>query len=95
MNISERVLILSTMILTATLFVACGVADPMPTFTATATTAPSFTPSTPLITPSPIPTVTLLPTNILIASPEPDIAPNCKIVNEEGQYYLLSDREIP
>ena len=94
MNILKRVLILSTMILITIQLVACGIATPMPTFTATATTAPSLTLSTPSITPSPIPTVTPLLTNTLTASPEPDIEPNCKIASEGGRLYLLSDKEF-
>lgn len=74
------------------LLAACGMATPAPTVTAT--TVPSITPSTPSITPSPIPTVTPLPTNTFTTAPELGIAPNCKIVNENGKLYVLSEKEF-
>jgi len=79
-------------LLVALQLVACGIDTLAPTVTAT--TVPSITPSTPSITPSPIPTTTSSPTNTLTATPELGIAPNCKIANEEGQLYLLSDQEF-
>jgi len=74
------------------LLAACGVATPMPTVTVTATSSP--TPVAPSITPSYTASAILLSTNTYAASPEPDVAPNCKISNEEGQLYLLSDQEF-
>lgn len=90
MTIQKRVLMVFSVILIAISLGACGVATPAPNVTATATIVPSITPSTPSITPSPIP----LPTTTYTASPELDIAPNCKIANEEGQLYLLNDHEF-
>lgn len=59
-----------------------------------ATTTPSPLPfvllATASYTPSPIP----LPTTTYTVSPEPDITPNCKITNEQGHLYLLSDQEF-
>jgi hypothetical protein len=54
-------LIVSFMILSAVLLVACGIATPMPTVTTTATLVPSVTPFIPSITPTPIPTITSTP----------------------------------
>jgi hypothetical protein len=58
------------------------------------TTTPSPLPFAPVATasytPSPIP----LPTATYTVSPEPDIAPNCNIVDEGGQLYLLSEKEF-
>ena len=62
MTISKRILILSTIILTAIQLTACGIATPMPTITATATIAPSLTPFIPSITPTTTPTNTITPT---------------------------------
>ena len=73
---------------------ACGGIPPTSAITATASTEPSLTPFTPSITPSPIPVTTPVPTNTFTVTPEPDIAPNCRIANEEGQLYLLSDQEF-
>ena len=66
---------------------ACGVT---PMSTTIATTAPSLTPIAPSTTAAIMPS----PTNIPTASLEPDITPNCKIANEAGQLYLLSDQEF-
>ena len=71
----------------AVVLVACGIAIPVPTATMT---TPSFTQFIPSITP----TIVSSPTNTSTATPEPDIAPNCKIANEAGQLYLLSDYEF-
>src|SRR5688572_24462303 len=92
MNLLKQAKKLVTPAISTILLVACGIAAPAPTITAT--TVPSITPSTPSITPSPIPTTTSSPTNTLTATPELGIAPNCKIANEEGQLYLLSDQEF-
>ena len=92
MTVLQRILVLTIVLLVAFQLGACGTATPAPTVTATR--LPGITPSTHSITSSPIPTVTPLPTNTLTASPELGIAPNCKIVNEEGQLYLLSDQEF-
>ena len=62
-----------------------------PTVIATTTASPSpIPPATASHTPTAIP----LPTNTYTAAPEPDIAPNCKMTNEKGQFYLLSDKEF-
>lgn len=66
---------------------ACGVT---PMSTTIATTTPSLTPIAPSTTAAIMPS----PTNIPTASLEPDITPNCKIANEAGQLYLLSDQEF-
>lgn len=84
MNALKRIVVSLLMVS----LVACGVATPIPT--APATTAPSLTP----IAPSISATTTISPTNIPTASPESDVAPNCKIANEEGRLYLLSDQEF-
>ncbi len=59
-----------------------------------ATTTPSPLPFSPSITPSQTPSVIPISTNTYTVSPEPAIAPNCRIVNEGGQLYLLSDKEF-
>ena len=76
------------------LLAACAT-NPLPIQPTTmATTTPNPLPLIPLATgsytPSPIP----LPTTTFTVSPEPPIAPNCKIANEDGQLYLLSDLEF-
>ena len=92
MKIRERVLIVSSVILTMFLTGACGAATPVPTITAT--NAPSLTPITPTITPSPFPTITSLPTGTYTATPEPGTPPGCKIIDESGNLYVLSSNEI-
>ena len=59
-----------------------------------ATTTSSPLPVSPSITPSQTPSAIPIPTNTYTVSPEPNIAPNCNIVNERGQLYLLSDKEF-
>lgn len=81
-----------TLAISTILLVACGIATPAPTVTAT--TVPGITPSTPSITPSQTPSPIPLPTNTYTAAPTLGIAPNCKIANEDGQLYLLSDQEF-
>ena len=88
MTISKRILILSTLILTAIQLAACGIATPAPTVTVT--TAPSLTSSSP----SPISATTPSPTNTLTATAEPNISPNCTIVNKAGKLYILSEKEF-
>ena len=58
------------------------------------TETPNFTLPMSSITPSPIPSVTSLPTNTYTSTPQPDITPNCKIANDTGQLYLVSDQEF-
>src|SRR5215207_1227186 len=63
MTISERVLILSTLILNAIQLVACGVVTPPPiTATSTSIIVPSLTSVPPSITPTVTPTITCTPT---------------------------------
>lgn len=81
-----------SMILITFLVGACGTVTPVPIITET--TVPSLLPATSSITPLPIPATTPVPTNTFTVTPEPDIAPNCKIANEEGRLYLLSDQEF-
>jgi hypothetical protein len=57
------------------------------------TTTPSPLPISPSITPSQTPSAIPIPTKTFTASPEPDIAPNCNIVNKAEQIYLLSDNK--
>ena len=71
--------------------VACGVATPVPTVT---TTMPSHTLFIPSITPSPILTVTPLPTNTSTATLEPGTPPGCMIHDEDGTLYVLSEKEF-
>jgi len=62
-----------------------------PTIIATTTSSPApIPPATASQTPTAIP----LTTNTYTAAPEPDIAPSCRITNEEEQLYLLSDAEF-
>ncbi len=58
------------------------------------TTTPSPLPVNPSITPSQTPSAIPIPTSTHTASPEPDIALNCNIINEAGQLYLLSDKKF-
>ena len=58
------------------------------------TTTPSLLPISPSITPSQTPSAFPIPTSTHTASTAPDIAPNCNIVNEAGQIYLLSDKKF-
>jgi len=88
----KRVLIVSLVILITIQLAACGIATPVPTVTAITTSSP--TPIAPSITPSYTPSAIPLPTNTYTASLEPDIAPNCKIANEPGQLYLLSEKKF-
>lgn len=67
------------------LLTACGVATPTPV--TPATIQPTFTPL-------PIPTNTPSPTSISTATSEPAISPGCTIVNEKGQFFVLSDKEF-
>lgn len=92
MKTPKRELTVITLILITLLAGACGTVTPVPIITET--TVPSLLPATSSITPSPIPTTTPVPTNTFTVTPEPDIAPNCKIANEDGQLYLLSDQEF-
>jgi hypothetical protein len=92
MIVFKRVLIVLSVILIVSLVGACGNSTLAPSVTATITSSPPlFVPS---ITPSRTPLAIPLPTNTYTASPEPDIAPNCRITNEGGQLYLLSDAEF-
>jgi len=43
---------------------------------------------------SPVNMTATMTMNTVNPTPEPDIAPNCRIANEEGQLYLLSDQEF-
>jgi hypothetical protein len=91
---------LTLLTLVSFLLAACTTAVPSsdsnellspPTVIATTTSSPSpIRPATASHTPTAIP----LPTNTYTVAPEPDIAPNCKIANEKGQFYLLSDKEF-
>jgi hypothetical protein len=90
MTLLKRTLMVSFMILAVVSLAAVGIATPIPT--ATATKTPSRTSIPPSITP--IPSAIPSPTNTDTTSPEPDLAPNCKITNEAGQIYLLSDQEF-
>jgi hypothetical protein len=85
MTIRKWVLIVSSVILIASLTGACGIATTVPT--ATATIAPSLTPIIPSITPTTIPS----PTNIPTITAEPDTPLGCTIRNEDGKLYVLSD----
>ena len=73
--------------------VACATNKLLTQPTSIATTTSSPLPFVPSVIPLYAPSHVQLPTNAYTASPEPDIAPNCKIANEEGQLYLLSDKE--
>jgi len=87
MSLLKQAWKLTAVTVCAVLLAACGIAAPAPTVTAVA----SFTPVTPSITPSPIPTTTPSPTNTFTATPEPVTPPGCMIVNEDGKLYVLSD----
>ena len=80
MTLLKRVLILSTMILTAIQLAACGNVTPMLTVTATATMAPSLTPITPSVTP------TITPTNTITATPD-----FCNSAQWQGKIQVLSN----
>jgi len=90
MSLLKQAWKLTALTVCAVLLAACGIAAPAPTVTAVA----SFTPVTPSITPSPIPTTTPSPTNTFTPTPEPDVSPNCRIANEGGQLYVLSEKEF-
>src|SRR5687768_13709515 len=92
MAIQKRVLIAFSVALIVFPGGACGNTTPAPI--GTTTTIQSSPPFVPSITPSQPPSAIPLPTNTYTASPELGIAPNCKIANEEGQLYLLSDQEF-
>ena len=92
MNATKRVLIVTSAMLILFVLGACGIATPVPTFTAT--TTPSLTPLVFSITPSPVPTTTPLPTNTSTATLEPGIPPGCMIHDEDGKLYVLSEKEF-
>jgi hypothetical protein len=92
MKTSKRVLAVVFLILIVSLVGACGTVTPVPIVTETE--VPSLLSPTSSITPSPIPSVTSLPTNTYTVTPEPDIAPNCKIANDAGRLYLVSNQEF-
>jgi len=85
MNSPRRILLVVAVFFVAILFAGCGQVTPVPT--ATATTAPSFAPVISSITPTTIPS----PTNTFTVTPEPGAPPGCKIINEDGKLYVLSD----
>lgn len=90
--LQKRVSIGFYVILIVFLAGACGNTSTAPAVIAT--TALSPPPPILSLTPSHTPSAIPLPTNTYTASPEPDIAPNCRIDNEDGQLYLLSDAEF-
>lgn len=75
------------------LLAACSTNESATQSAVVMTTTPSPRPISSLITPSQTPSAIPIPTNAYTVSPEPDIAPNCNIVNEAGQLYLLSDKK--
>jgi hypothetical protein len=83
----QKMKLLNTIFIAA-LLTACSVATPVPI--ATASTTPTFI----TFTPSPIPTKTPSPTYTPTATSEPAISPSCKLVNEKGQFFVISDKEF-
>ena len=83
---------LVTLAIGTILLVACGIAAPVPTVTSTV--VPSFTQFTPSVAPSPISTTTPRPADTLTATAEPNVSTGCKIINEDGKLYVLSEKEF-
>jgi hypothetical protein len=72
------------------LLAACTVAAPHPIVTVTTEPASLTSTFTPFLNPTGTPTTTSLPT----ATSEPAIPPGCKIVDEKGQFFVISDKEF-
>jgi hypothetical protein len=92
MKILKCELIVFSILLFTSLIGACGDVTPVPIVTETVVV--KLLSPTSSITPSPIPSITSLPMNTYTATPELDIAQDCKISDETGQLYLLSDQEF-